>query len=153
MYSIRRIIINPQLKPIRSIYTNTSNSIKQSVTQNKIGIRNASTIELLETIKYKYSYSDKFWALQQLAIKYALPVGFMCALGSTIKYEYNTVKNMKIYNTEHGIENKKQLTVEDFGHSLMCHCLVVGIPTAFKTAFFHVYGIGFIIVSAINYIG
>ena len=101
MYSIRRIIINPQLKPIRSIYTNTSNSIKQSVTKNKIGIRNASTIELLETIKYKYSYSDKFWALQQLAIKYALPIGFMCALGSTIKYEYNM--NKKNYNV-----NKKE---------------------------------------------
>ena len=152
MYSIRRIIINPQLKPIRSIYTNTSNSIKQSVTKNKISIRNASTIELLESIKYKDSYSDKFWALQQLAIKYALPIGFMCALGSTIRNEYDDIKHRKIYNTEHRIENKEQLTVEDFGHSLMCHCLVVGIPTAFKTAFFHVYGIGIIIVSAINYI-
>jgi hypothetical protein len=95
MYSIRRIIINPQLKPIRSIYTNTSNSIKQSVTQNKIGIRNASTIELLESIKYKHSYYDKFSALQQLAIKYALPIGFMFALGSTIKYEYDNIKYEK----------------------------------------------------------
>ena len=151
MYSIRRIIINPQT--VRSIYTNTSNSIKQSGIQNKIGIRNASTIELLESIKYKHSYSDKFWTLQELAIKYALPFGFSCALGSTIRYEYDNIKYHKICNSELGIENKTmELNVDDFLYSLGCRCVVVGIPTAIKTVFFHVYGIGFIIVSAINYI-
>jgi hypothetical protein len=150
MYSIRRIIINPQT--IRSIYTNTSNSIKQSGVQNKIGIRNASTIELLESIK-KDSYSNKFWALQELSIKYALPFGFTCALGSTIRCEYDNIKFNKFCKSELGIKNKTQeLNVDHFLHSLGAHCIIVGIPTAFKTVFFHVYGICFIIVSAINYV-
>jgi hypothetical protein len=89
---------------------------------------------------------------QKLSKNYSKLFKYSCALGSTIRIEYYYIKYNKIYKSAYGKNNILELNVDDFLYSLGVHCIVVGIPIAFKTVFFHVYGIGFIIVSAINYI-
>ena len=173
MYSIRRIIINPQT--IRSIYTtNTMNTMNVIKTPNKLKLwkRNISADikKYYEELRYYnsvYDYFDKFVVVQKLAFVVAIPASILYSIKCAYDNEREKVKEGR------QLYDKYKLAATKYGHSqeyyesvastyiyessvikFIGSCIVKlateGIPLYFKVALFHIYTVNYIIVKAIN---